>query len=52
MSTLVMQYQEQRMIEPIDKPTFIFALATFGGVSLYGLTVCGMIITDIFSKLM
>ena len=50
MSTLVMRYHEQRIQEPIDTPTFIFALAAFSGVTLYGLTAAGMIITDIFSK--
>lgn len=52
MSTYVMQYQEERMVQPIDKPTYIFALATFGGVALYGLAAGGLIVADIISKLM
>lgn len=51
MSTLVMQYQVERIREPIDTPTLIFSLAAFSGVSLYGLTVSGLIVADIFTKL-
>ena len=52
MSTYVMQYQVERMHQPIDTATKIFALATFGGVALYGLTASGLIAIDMFSKLL
>ena len=43
--------EQRRLKEPIDKPTFIFALAAFGGVSLYGITVAGLILVDMVSKI-
>ena len=52
MTTLIMKLQEyrmQRIEEPIDKPTLIFALAAFGGVSLYGFSALAMILTHAFS---
>ena len=44
MTTLVMKYHEARLVDPIDKPTLIFALAAFGGVTMYGLSAAGMIL--------
>lgn len=52
MTTLMMKLHEQRLAEPIDKPIFIFALAAFGGVTIYGLTAAGMILHHVVTSVM